>query len=651
MAQNLDLNVNVNTDQAAKSVGSLKTQLKQAQAEVVALSDKFGATSVEAVNAAKKAAELRDRIGDARALTEAFNPDQKFRALTQSLSGVAGGFAAVQGAMSLFGSESEDLQKTLVKVQSAMALSQGLEAVGNSIDAFKNLGTVIRTQVIAAFSTLRGAIIATGVGALAVGVGLLIANFEKVKQVINDLFPSLGEFADKVKLIVQGFTDFIGVTSEAKRNADALTEATNAYIKSADRIIRELESQNGKEKEIYDAKRDRIQKQLSLIKGATAAELQAIADLNTEIKILDNQEAKRKQKISDDAEAARKKTEAERKQKIADDAEAARKKELQELKDSEKETMLVLLSEREAEEFKINEHYSRLLFLASKYNQDDSQIKEAHKLELNKISDKYLKKEQEDERAIAFQRIQDLITDIDYENSLLDFDFEQDQQRLANKEAYIAEQKRIELSNLDLKEKERLDIISKYAKQEQDIEKEVTASKKAEMDAKTAMQLQYLDFVGQFGNLLSQIAGKNKDIAIMGLLIEKGAAIAKIITQMATVPATVAIPLPPYVLPNPAFIPSRIGGALSIASVIAASVQGIQQIKQAGSGGTASSSVPSMSTQAPMIPQLPTPQTTNISRQSINDLGNQAVRAYVIETDVTGNQQRMAAIKQRARFS
>jgi hypothetical protein len=52
-----------------------------------------------------------------------------------------------------------------------------------------------------------------------------------------------------------------------------------------------------------------------------------------------------------------------------------------------------------------------------------------------------------------------------------------------------------------------------------------------------------------------------------------------------------------------------------------------------------------------MLPQLPQAQTTNISRQSINDMGNQAVRAYVIETDVTGNQQRMAAIRQRARFS
>jgi len=184
MAQNLDLNINVNTDQAAKSVGSLKSQLREAQAEVSALADKFGATSKEAIEAAKRAAELKDRIGDAKALTEAFNPDAKFKALTSSLAGVAGGFAAVQGAMALFGSESEDLQKTLVKVQSAMALSQGLQAVGESIDSFKQLGAVIRTQVVSAFSTLRGAIIATGVGALAVGVGLLIANFDKVKQTL-----------------------------------------------------------------------------------------------------------------------------------------------------------------------------------------------------------------------------------------------------------------------------------------------------------------------------------------------------------------------------------------------------------------------------------------------------------------------------------
>jgi|LakMenEpi03Aug12_release.lakeMendotaPanAssembly.Ray.scaffolds.fasta_scaffold60394_3 hypothetical protein len=601
MAQNLDLNINVNTDQAGKSIGSLKSQLREAQADVVKLSDKFGATSKEAIEAAKRAAELRDRIGDARALTEAFNPDAKFKALTASLSGVAGGFAAVQGAMALFGSESEDLQKTLVKVQSAMALSQGLQAVGESIDSFKQLGAVIRTQVVSAFSTLRGAIIATGVGALAVGLGLLIANFEKVKETLTNLFPGLIEFGNQIKNIVQGITDFVGITSEAARVQDNFKLSIETSNKAIDNQIKILEAQGGKEDEIYKKKRERILNQIKLVKDTTDEERQKRADLNTELQVLDLNEANRIKKANETAAKERKdasdKREAEEKARIEKAQADAR---AYEQFDTELQQRLMQLDEERAEK----------------------------------------------KRALDFQNIQNLITDIDYENDLLDIDFEADQQRLANKEAYIAEQKAIELSNLELSEKERLEIIAKYAKQEQDIDKDITASKKAEQEAKTAMELQYLGFAEQAGNLLGQIAGKNKSVAIAGLLIEKGAAIAKIITQMNTVPAI----LPPGI-PNPAFIPSRIGGALSIASVIAASVNGIQQINQAGNGGTGTSSVPAISTQAPMIPQLPVAQTTNISRESINDLGNQAVRAYVIETDITGNQQRMAAIRQRARFS
>ena len=65
---------------------SLKAQLKEAQAEVQKLSEKFGATSQEAINAAKRAAELKDAIGDAASLTDAFNPDAKFNALSKSIS-------------------------------------------------------------------------------------------------------------------------------------------------------------------------------------------------------------------------------------------------------------------------------------------------------------------------------------------------------------------------------------------------------------------------------------------------------------------------------------------------------------------------------------------------------------------------------------
>jgi len=160
---------------------SLKAQLKEAQMEVQALADKYGATSKEAVAAAKRAADLKDRIGDAKALTDAFNPDAKFKALSASLSGVAGGFSAVTGAMGLLGAESEDVQRLMLKVQSAMALSQGLQALGESRDAFKQLGAVAKN----ALQGIKNGIAATGIGVLLVALGTIVAYWDDIKAAVS----------------------------------------------------------------------------------------------------------------------------------------------------------------------------------------------------------------------------------------------------------------------------------------------------------------------------------------------------------------------------------------------------------------------------------------------------------------------------------
>ena len=174
----IDIKIESNADQA---VGSLRSQLREAQADVAELSAKFGATSDEAIKAARRAAELRDAIGDARALTDAFNPDAKFKALSSSLAGVAGGFAALQGGMALFGKQSEEVEQTLLKVQSAMALSQGLQQLGESVDAFKQLGAVARSYTIVQKIVTAGqwlwnaALNANPIGALVIVITALIA--------------------------------------------------------------------------------------------------------------------------------------------------------------------------------------------------------------------------------------------------------------------------------------------------------------------------------------------------------------------------------------------------------------------------------------------------------------------------------------------
>ena len=168
-------------DDAEKSTKSLKQQMIEAQKEVTELSEKFGATSTEAINAAKRAAELKDKIGDAKALTDAFNPDAKFKALSASLSGVAAGFGAYQGALGLIGVESKDVEEQLLKVQSAMAIAQGAQAVGESVDSFKQLGAVVKSfSLVQKISTAaqwlwNAAMNANPIGAIVVVVTALIA--------------------------------------------------------------------------------------------------------------------------------------------------------------------------------------------------------------------------------------------------------------------------------------------------------------------------------------------------------------------------------------------------------------------------------------------------------------------------------------------
>lgn len=201
MAEEVSIKISTDASQAVQSVGSLKKQLREAQQEVQVMADKFGVTSAQAVEAAKKAAELKDRIGDAKDLTDAFNPDRKFQAFSSALQGVVGGISAVQGAMGLLGVENENVQQTLLKVQSAMALSQGINSVLAARDSFKNLGTFIQATTIyqkannaatliavavqrafgvavvgtsTAFKLLKAAIVSTGIGALVVLMGIII---------------------------------------------------------------------------------------------------------------------------------------------------------------------------------------------------------------------------------------------------------------------------------------------------------------------------------------------------------------------------------------------------------------------------------------------------------------------------------------------
>ena len=321
----IDIQIQSNSEQA---VGSLRSQLRQAQADVSELSDKFGATSREAIEAAKRAGELKDRIGDAKALTDAFNPDAKFKALSSSLAGVAGGFAAVQGGMALFGKQSEDVEKTLLKVQSAMALSQGLQSVGESIDSFKQLGAVLKstsavqkvmTATTAAYTFVnqaattglklfRLALIGTGIGAVVVGLGLLIANFDKVKETIMKVIPGLSSVSKVIGGIVNSITDFVGATSDASRALDKLKENADKTLSVNKKFMQE----HGDQVDQYTKKRiDAKNAYAEAIKEDGANQVALAKRLNRELIAIEISRGEEKQKAQ--KEANEKAAEAKRK--------------------------------------------------------------------------------------------------------------------------------------------------------------------------------------------------------------------------------------------------------------------------------------------------------------------------------------------------
>jgi hypothetical protein len=582
MAQNLDLNVNVKTT-GTENIGNIRKDIKEANAELIKAQKNFGDYSNEAIQAAKKVAELRDKIAEARETADLFDPGKKFQALTGVLSTVAGGFGAVQGAMALFGKESEEVQKTLLKVQSAMALSQGLSQIRDGAKDFSRLGTIIKLEVVSAFSTLRGAIIATGIGALVVGLGLLVANFQKVKETLTNIFPGLIEFANKIKNIVQGITDLVGVTSKAARAQDNLKSALETSNKAIDNQIKILEAQGGKENEIYEQKKQRINNQIKLIKGSTQEELQARADLNTELKVLEINEANRIKKANEDA--------------------AKDRKEAREERDKQ--------NQQAREEAEAQEKY--LLDLELKYYEKRVEQRKKINAEIigpDGLTDKErIKKVEDDQKAKE-----------EYAKKMQEFNEESEKNGLGKILAIraAADYQSIKDAEETFAAKARIDELEKQSK--------------------LANAYAISDIVSGLSNLIGQESAAGKGIAVASATIDTYLSASSLFKNASANPITIVNPAYPYLVAAPAVL----SGIARVKQIMAV------PIPKGGSGG---GSVPSISTQAPMVPQLPAAQTTNISRESINDLGNQAVRAYVIETDVTGNQQRMAAIRQRARFS
>jgi hypothetical protein len=241
-------------DQKLKAGGLSMREMNKLMKEYQTVALQAGSASPIGDRATKSAAALKDQIVDLDTRVRLLSSDTI--KLDTAMAGVATGAAAFQGvtsAVALTGVESEALVKTMVKLQAAQGLVNSVNIIAQNLNKDAILGIQIRNTLqkaqnfilygsaaaVTAESTatkaaagakvamtaatkatnlalklFRGALLATGIGALIVGLGLLIANFDKVVKFMQPVIDGFKAIGDAI-----GLSDFAGEERAAKENA------------------------------------------------------------------------------------------------------------------------------------------------------------------------------------------------------------------------------------------------------------------------------------------------------------------------------------------------------------------------------------------------------------------------------------------------
>lgn len=331
-----------------KSLTDLKKEFKALQDQLSGLTP----GTKEYVDALKRLGAVKDEIGDLRAEIEGFaGADKKIQAFTSVLSGVASGFQAAQGAVALFGSENEDLQKALLKVQGAMAITQGLQGIAGMGDSLKVLSNVLKSSTVGTYALAAAQRVYNAVVS-ANPIGLLIAGLTALAGVIALVVNAMGDEDEAQKKVIASRERELEVMdsqmAKFQEEANFRRQLAQAQGKSAEEILKQNKALNEQESiqlsnRIQLLKKN-INDRINLIKTSDDDEIKELKKKNEEDYKAISEASKRQRelnrtnvleqvKFDEDAKkkelerqkAANDKAKALRDKKLADDLAAAEK--------------------------------------------------------------------------------------------------------------------------------------------------------------------------------------------------------------------------------------------------------------------------------------------------------------------------------------
>jgi hypothetical protein len=237
----LELSVKTNIGQSISSLKELKDAIKAAKDEQIAMANKFGATSQEAINASKNLAELKNKVDSLNDSSKSLK-GSGFEMLKQ-------GFGQIrEGLMNL------DFDK--VKI--------GLTGMGAGF-------TSMAKTAKAAFTGIKGAIAATGIGLLVIALGTIYAYWDDIKGVVSGLTTEqkrLNAEAEKNVKIAQDNLDLISQQENIlKLQGKSEKEILNMKIAATAEAIKETKIKLHQQKATRDAQIDGAKRNKAILEG------------------------------------------------------------------------------------------------------------------------------------------------------------------------------------------------------------------------------------------------------------------------------------------------------------------------------------------------------------------------------------------------
>jgi|GWRWMinimDraft_15_1066023.scaffolds.fasta_scaffold02160_2 hypothetical protein len=671
--------------------GLTMRDMTQVMKQYQTIAAQAGMESPVGQQALQAAAQLKDEIGDLKAATTALSSD--FVALDTTLAGVETGAAVFQGfesAIALTGVESEALVQTMVKLQAVQGAVNAVQTVAKNLNSDAILGIQLRTFWEKAYTKVVGestgalkgfkiALAATGVGALVVLIGALIANFDDLKAAIfgtNEAADAMRETMDAYRQgaesAIQSTTDVGNAFELAKQGVISKEEALYTYNETLGDTFGRATNLNEAE-QLYIKKKDafiaataaRAQAQALFAKAAEESANALTAQFEDQTNILQKTaagftsyffgvKAGADQLItSQKKEVAEAEKTSKRKAKVYEDAGKAKIKEAETtenangiISENEKKTQDAIAAKRKEAAEKANKLREEQLKAAKEAWEKEKELSLKYAEDLAKIIENRVKKEDEIIRQSAITKAElmereaariDKLRQDEFNDAIgyLEADLINNENNFNAKRDLLEMQRLEELSNKELTEGEITAIEAKYAKQRSDLNKQ-------EQDLKIQAVQNTLTTIS---NLAQLFAGGSEKQQRKAFQIQKAVSIAQatIDTYKAAQAAYASLAGVPVVGP-------ALGAAAAAAAVSAGllNVKNIASQKFEGggsSGSTASAGTASAGATSTQLGGAGTNANLNTQQTNTADLiaqSNEGTPVYVLESDITGTQNKVA---------